>query len=179
MGMIMYEIAANAIPPDNGGWWQKLRSGDFSGLPSLTSGSTNSLSKDSRAHFSTGDSLERLGSTGLIEPSLSSPSFDSHTSTGTRMMSWESEINAVGAELLQPPAFMLNPNDPESLDHVVQWMMSPSPSDRPVVDHILQLAGCEWVSGRRRAGAVIYEGRWGPADHILAPKTEDTEMMDA
>lgn len=183
--MIMYEIAANFIPPDNGGWWQKLRSGDFSGLPSLTSGSSHSLSKDSQHRLNTGHSLDRSTSEQICEP-LFSPDFDSRTSIDTRMTSWTgcfpepSLFNTTGAELLQPPIFMLDPEDRESLDNVVHWMMSPDPGSRPVVDQILRLPGCEWVSGRRRAGAVIYEGRWGPADHVLGPKAaeEDAIMAD-
>jgi mitosis inhibitor protein kinase SWE1 len=33
----------------------------------------------------------------------------------------------------------------------------------------------QWAESRRRAGATVFEGNWGPADEVLA---EDAEMID-
>ena len=95
-----------------------------------------------------------------------------------------SQRRANGSEHLpEPPAFMLDPNDTQSLDSIVQWMMMPEPADRPTVDQVLESCGCVWVWGRRRAGAVVYEGPWGPADHVLLRQSDeddwgDSEMVD-
>ena len=45
-GLIMLEIAANVQLPDNGPSWMKLRSGDFSDVPSLTWSNASSVLRD-------------------------------------------------------------------------------------------------------------------------------------
>lgn len=175
LGMIIYEIAANFVPPDNGGWWQKLRSGDFSGLPSLTSGSSNSLG-DAQVMLNTSSNY------GTDLPGSDDSFFEAyghHASIDTRMVSWnltaEDSYDIPDAELATPPAFMMDADDAESLDNIVHRMMQPEPETRPTVAEVLGVAGCEWVGSRRRAGAIIYEGRWGPADHMIVPKSLDQE----
>jgi mitosis inhibitor protein kinase SWE1 len=54
-------------------------------------------------------------------------------------------------------------------------MISPEPTDRPLASDLLTTEGVQWAETRRRAGATVYEGNWGPADEILA---EDAEMID-
>jgi mitosis inhibitor protein kinase SWE1 len=54
-------------------------------------------------------------------------------------------------------------------------MISPEPLDRPTADEVLATYGLQFVNQRRRAGATVFEGNWGPADEILA---EDAEMID-
>ena len=49
------------------------------------------------------------------------------------------------------------------------------PDHRPKIEQVLQIEGVQWVQGRRRAGATIFEGNWGPADEMLG---EDAEMID-
>ena len=70
---------------------------------------------------------------------------------------------------------MVDHTNPEALDYVVRWMISPESADRPVVDQVLATFGVRWAEARRRAGATIFEGNWGPADEILA---DDAEMID-
>ena len=71
---------------------------------------------------------------------------------------------------------MVDPHHEEALDKIVRWMISPLPGHRPVVDQILETAGVRWAATRRRAGATVYEGNWGPADEVLL---DDAEMIDA
>jgi mitosis inhibitor protein kinase SWE1 len=54
-------------------------------------------------------------------------------------------------------------------------MISPAPQDRPIIQQVLKAQGVRWVQSRRRAGATVFEGNWGPADDVLA---DDAEMMD-
>ncbi|TKA61889.1 hypothetical protein B0A49_10232 [Cryomyces minteri] len=79
-------------------------------------------------------------------------------------------------DLVQPPNFMVDSRDTEALDNVVQWMISPLPESRPVINEILNCGGVLWVGRRRRAGATVFEGNWGPADDVLAD--QDVDMMD-
>ncbi|KAI7260137.1 hypothetical protein KC352_g10265, partial [Hortaea werneckii] len=80
-------------------------------------------------------------------------------------------------ELVSPPNFMIDPRDPEALDQVVQWMICPRPEGRPNIDQLLSAGGVQWVEARRRAGATIYEGSWGPADSVVS-HGQDVEMSD-
>jgi len=66
-------------------------------------------------------------------------------------------------------------NVDQALDNIVRWMISPNPADRPIANQLLQTVGVQWAESRRRAGATVFEGNWGPADEILA---EDAEMID-
>ncbi|KAL2358491.1 WEE protein kinase [Cryomyces antarcticus] len=79
-------------------------------------------------------------------------------------------------DLVQPPNFMVDSRDTEALDNVVQWMISPLPESRPIINEILNCGGVLWVGRRRRAGATVFEGNWGPADDVLAD--QDVDMMD-
>ena len=179
LGLIMLETAANVELPDNGTSWQKLRNGDMSDVPSLTwsseasnifrDASGNPLPENATAdrfdvvdHF---DDDERMGAAHVGHhynaSTTKKPSTDAHL--------------ARSGELLHPPQFMVDAGDNEALDHVVRWMISPDPDDRPVASQVLQTVGVQWAESRRRAGATVFEGNWGPADEILA---EDAEMID-
>lgn len=162
LGVVMFEIASNSDMPDNGSSWQKLRSGDFSGLPSLTTGSTRSLPQLSDVdRFESSQGLSNEGSERVMsnemlnEPPTATSFFDDNLSDDDDMPDQPDQNGG-------PPRFMLDPLDDESLDNVVKCMMRPDPVDRPVVDQILQRAGCTWVNERRRGGALIFEGKWGP-----------------
>jgi len=180
MGMIMFEIAGNCIPPDNGVSWQKLRSDDWEGLPSLTSGSSNSFPMDSQDSvmppppqdsFAPITRHDQDDDIDLFNP-------DAGPSPWTIIRTPEVQIPRPEEEV-QPPSFMLDPEDEQALDRVVRWMMLPEPSERPTVDHLLHMGGVAWVNARRRSGATVYEGQWGPArhtPHIANP--EDEEMLD-
>ena len=95
-----------------------------------------------------------------------------HTPTGPRK---SPTLLARNGELVTPPSFMVDAADPHSLDRVVRWMISPEPANRPRASDVLMTEGVKFVQSRRRAGASVYEGAWGPADSVLA---EDAEMLD-
>lgn len=168
LGLIMLETAGNVQLPDNGVSWQKLRSGDMSDVPSLTwSEEDSNLTRDASGN-PVGDEDEFDNDESQIvhihEDDIIAPSEAAKAMHLIRR-----------GELLNPPSFMTNPADDEALDGLVKWMISPNPEDRPCIDRVLQSQGVQWVEARRRAGATIFEGNWGPADDILA---EDAEMID-
>jgi mitosis inhibitor protein kinase SWE1 len=140
--------------------WQRLRSGDLSDVPSLTWSSENSLPR-----YESGEPMAD-GSEETIR-------FDDDMDMGNQ----PSTAGHRRRELAQPPNFMIDPNDSEALDKVVEWMINPSPEQRPVIDELLSCGGVQWVEQRRRAGATIYEGNWGPADDVLNAG-HDIDMVD-
>ncbi|KAF2495327.1 hypothetical protein BU16DRAFT_461412 [Lophium mytilinum] len=169
LGMVMLEIAGNIILPDNGTSWQRLRSGDMTDLPSLTWSSESSLPRDQSgdpiADISTNASNETLCGSETEEESF-------------RLFNNAEPKPNYPEQLVQPPNFMVDPNDSECLDKIVEWMISPNPDERPTVDQLCNCAGVQWVKNRRRAGATVYEGTWGPADDVLSTE-HDVDMMDA
>lgn len=127
LGIMMVEIAANIVPPDNGVYWQKLRSGDLSDAGQLSSGD---LAADNRS--------KPEGHSGPPK--------------------WA-------------PFFMTN--DSQTLDRVVEQLLNPTPSHRPTAGELLAMPEAELVNNRRQAGAIVYEGAWGPEPVML----EDPEMQ--
>lgn len=164
LGMIMLEIAGNVTLPDNGASWQRLRAGDMSDLPSLSWSSEGSLLRDESGEILNDQSVESLcpSQVGDDELAFLRPA-------GPKIPR--------NHELVTPPNFMVDRSDPEALDSVVQWMITPDPDHRPTVDQLLACGGVMWVEHRRRAGATIWEGNWGPADDVLC-HGQDVEMMD-
>lgn len=155
LGLIIFEAASNVELPDNGLAWQKLRNGDMSDAPTL------SWRDDA-------DCPTVRDTKGM--PVAEVFSFSPGAATSIR-----------SGELEQPPEFMVNPAHESSLDSVVRWMISPDPADRPTAQQVLDTSGIRWVAGRRRAGATIYEGNWGPADAQDDEEHhsgEDEEMID-
>ncbi|MCJ1281881.1 hypothetical protein MMC26_001204 [Xylographa opegraphella] len=176
LGLIMLEIAGNVMLPDNGASWQRLRSGDMSDVPSLTSSSeaSNVLRDSSGKPLSPEESFEDIcdlshGSDGPGSPHV--PGGFANTQIAGKP---DFQLLRCG-ELSTPPAFMIDSQHDEALDKVVRWMISPQPSNRPVVRQILATAGVRWAFSRRRSGATIYEGNWGPADDVLQ---DDAVMTD-
>ena len=170
LGLIMLEIAGNVELPDNGPSWQKLRTGDMSDVPSLTSLTSSTVSRDS-----SGNPISRPESAETFYTSDSGEDDDDDHCRKTAITSHYSSALSRQGEQVDPPCFMTDPQNEQALDRVVRWMISPLPADRPVVDQILATVGVKWADQRRRAGATIYEGNWGPADDVLGA---DTEMMD-
>ena len=176
LGLIMLEIAANVMLPDNGASWQRLRSGDMSDVPSLTSSSeASTIFRDA-----SGKPLSREES--FDEPYVSNGATDGFGSLDFLREPKADSQNTIlqhqllrNGELADPPSFMVDQNHREALDSVVRWMISPEPADRPLIVQILAIQGVQWTEARRRAGATIYEGNWGPADEVLA---DDAEMID-
>lgn len=168
MGLIVFETAGNVELPDNGMSWQKLRSGDLSDVPSLT--------------FSSGGTSNPLPE-GLSIDDLYDSDSDDELESGFkpardhfRNMKMPTNHMMRSGELAQPPEFMIDATHEQALDSIVRWMISPEPADRPTADQLMEALGVQWAQSRRRAGATVFEGIWGPADEVLA---EDTEMMDA
>lgn len=175
LGLIMLEIAGNVMLPDNGASWQRLRTGDMSDVPSLTwSSETSSILRDSSGKpLSQDESVEDFYGSDSGRDDFDSPK----VLRGRRdrdVQNGPFRIHRSG-ELAHPPAFMIDSNNPEALDNIVRWMISPETINRPVVDQLLATVGVQWAESRRRAGATIFEGNWGPADEVLA---DDAEMID-
>jgi mitosis inhibitor protein kinase SWE1 len=183
LGLIMLEIAGNVQLPDNGPTWQRLRSGDMSDVPSLTWSSSSMASRDATGMplDDSDASMDSFLSDDEIEREFGSPSMHNkkrHYNSGKRSLSHDPG-NLFGSvrrgELHAGPAFMRDPYHEHALDRLVKWMITPRPQDRPTVDDILNSEGLHWVQNRRRAGATVFEGSWGPADAVLA---DDAEMID-
>jgi mitosis inhibitor protein kinase SWE1 len=172
LGMVMLEIAGNIILPDNGTSWQRLRSGDMTDLPSLTWSSESSLPRDR-----SGDPITDMSTNASNETLCGSDSED------VCFKLFDEDIEPRShrpEELVQPPNFMVDPNDYEALDKIVEWMINPNPDERPTIDQLCNCGGVQWVQKRRRAGATVYEGNWGPADDVLSQSMEhDVDMSDA
>ncbi|KAI4186781.1 MAG: hypothetical protein L6R41_003258 [Letrouitia leprolyta] len=174
LGLIMLEIAGNVMLPDNGASWQRLRTGDMSDVPSLTCSSENSnILRDSAGKPITPDSSvdDFYGSDSINDECR--PANSIHRERDQRTKSQPQTLRT--GELLVPPIFMVDAANPQALDNIVRWMISPETAHRPVISQVLSTTGVQWVATRRRAGATIFEGNWGPADDVLA---DDAEMID-
>lgn len=168
-GLLMLEIAGNVMLPDNGTAWQRLRSGDMSDVPSLTSSSdVTEISRDSLGHPVTSP-VKPSGIGRPMDPRYASFDFGFETKPPSPGKGYRP------GELKIAPEFMTNAKHSSALDKIVRWMISPEPRHRPIVNDLLASEGIRWVALRRRAGATIYEGNFGPADEILS---HDAEMID-
>ncbi|KAF8865072.1 kinase-like protein [Acephala macrosclerotiorum] len=183
-GIIMLEIAANVRLPENGISWMKLRSGDPSDVPSLTWSSESVLPRDATGMVIDEDSdtaMDTAFSGDDFEAGFGSPTLGSRkrNAGGSGKSLSHDAGNLFGTlrrgELHKAPPFMKNSEHEWSLDHLVRAMMNPDPEMRPDINQVLSAGGLQWVEPRRRAGATVFEGDWGPADELLA---DDAEMMD-
>lgn len=171
LGLIIFEIAGNVELPDNGLSWQKLRNGDMSDVPSLTWSSETSIFRDASGNpVSEESSFDEL-----CASDLGDDDFGVDYLTCRKLTEPKQPRLARSGELINPPEFMVDSHHAQALDKIVRWMISPEPLDRPTADQILETYGLQFVNQRRRAGATVFEGNWGPADEILA---EDAEMID-
>ncbi|KAL2416457.1 Mitosis inhibitor protein kinase wee1 [Exophiala dermatitidis] len=175
LGLIMLETAGNVELPDNGVSWQKLRNGDMSDVPSLTwSSGTSGILRDSSGNpISPKASLDAKAQVSYpqdVEVIETEQTDDTATQHDGKTLH-----HPRSGELVSPPQFMVDPTHESALDRIVRWMISPDPNDRPVASDLLNTEGVRWAEARRRAGATVFEGNWGPADEVLA---EDAEMID-
>ncbi|SPN97284.1 related to protein kinase SWE1 [Cephalotrichum gorgonifer] len=162
LGLIALEISANVQLPENGPSWLALRNGDFSDIPSLTTGGT--VEGSIRATPTPTSFEEAI--TGVSSPTIAAAPPDFGVPKHT--------------PLTQPPQFMADAGHPFSLDHLVRQLTQPEPSDRLTVDAVLQLESLRWVATRRRCPATVFEGLWGPDDSAFSHDATDydTEMTD-
>lgn len=173
LGMMLAEIAGNCVIPENGVHWQKLRSGEFENvLPSLTwSADSGTLSRDSN-----GDPVSESTRPSMDGFLMSDHDADSMSSIQVRPVSSPAE------ELARAPKFMVDRSDPYSMDHVVHAMLNQDPDQRPTATQVLGCFGCQWVDSRRRSGATIYEGNFGPSEEVLAIHLDkhhsDVDILD-
>ncbi|KAI0514555.1 hypothetical protein F5B22DRAFT_232034 [Xylaria bambusicola] len=182
LGLIMLEIAANVKLPENGATWTALREDDFSEIPVLAQVG-NAVQRD--AEGMPLDDTER---------SMNALDNDGNTGkSNRRSYILRSTVRQSGdifglhragsgssrkTELQQPPLFMSDPNHCSSLDTVVRRMLAAVPVFRFTAQDLLQLEALTWVGHRRRAGATVFEGNWGPGDEVIEPLSLDTEMID-
>ncbi|KAJ4323238.1 mitosis inhibitor protein kinase swe1 [Neodidymelliopsis sp. IMI 364377] len=171
LGMMLTEIAGNCVIPENGTYWTKLRSGEFEHvLPSLTwSADSSTLSRDGN-----GDPIPE-NNVSLDTFLMSDTDIDPLSTVEVRAASSPEE------DLARAPKFMIDYTDPNTMDQVVKAMLHPVPEERPTAEQVLQCFGCQWVDHRRRAGATVYEGNFGPGEDVLATyalEDVDADMMD-
>lgn len=170
LGLMLAEIAGNCVIPEYGENWQKLRSGEFASvLPSLTwSAESATLTRDVN-----GDPLP--DTTDSSVDTLFMSDAENASLAGVRI---QAGINAQ-EELARAPGFMIDDKDPHAMDQVVAAMLNESPDLRPTAAQVYACFGCQWVERRRRAGATIYEGNFGPSDDVLAYGDHHDTAVDA
>ncbi|CCE93109.1 tyrosine protein kinase SWE1 TDEL_0F02980 [Torulaspora delbrueckii] len=145
LGLVVVEIAANVVLPDNGNAWHKLRSGDLSDAGRL---SANDIHSESL--FSDNSKVD----TNLTEIS------DYHDRDTVNLLKEKSEIPP------WVPRFLI---DGESLERMVKWMIEPNYKKRPTANEILHTEECIYVEMTRQAGAIIQEDDFGPKPGFFAP----------
>ncbi|KAI1738979.1 hypothetical protein F4680DRAFT_154019 [Xylaria scruposa] len=180
LGLMMLEIAANVKLPENGATWTALREDDFSEIPVLTQvGDAVQRDAEGMPLDETERSLNNLENDGS---STKSTRRSYIIRSGVRQSGDIFGLHRTGSsrktELQEPPTFMSDPNHCSSLDTVVRRMLAAAPMLRFAASDLLQLEALVWVGHRRRAGATVYEGNWGPGDEVVEPLFLDTEMTD-
>ncbi|KAL2126827.1 hypothetical protein VTI74DRAFT_173 [Chaetomium olivicolor] len=179
LGLIILEIACNVFLPDNGPTWQALRNGDLSTVPALTCGEAGAIVRDANGlpieHDSGISQVADSQDVGLGINAKRRGSFPFEAMTHDASNLFGSQRRT---ELQDPPSFMLDPNDPHSLDNLVKWMIQPNPADRPTAAQLLASEPVTWISSRRTAGATVFEGNWGPQIGPSVDELVDTEMTD-
>lgn len=148
LGLVILELAANIILPDNGTPWRKLRSGDLSDAGRLSSDNISDflLHRNFLSVTSHGASLGSLDHSAHSPPLL--PPAMSPSRLRKLIPTWA-------------PSFLIS-GDSMCLDRVVGLMLRPAPLDRPSAATILEMPECVTIENCRKAGATIYEGEFGP-----------------
>lgn len=154
VGLIVLEIAANIILPDNGTPWRKLRLGDLSDAGRLSLDNIlDFLAHHGAAVPTTGPlSLGLTLSVKLPVPALLCPAVAARQACETI-----DDIPALA------PQFLVE-GDLMNLDRLVLKMLRPNPFDRPTAQAVLEMDECVEIENRRKAGATIFEGEFGPLD---------------
>lgn len=177
VGLIILEIATNIILPGNGTPWRKLRSGDLSDAGKLSSDNISDFLNHNNFSLLTSynsslnpSSLQHLAPNNTcMTGSLSVP--ERVSSALKNQASLESLGKLKDGQLLDSVRELIPRNAPEflvnnshCLDRLVSQMLKPHPFDRPTAKDILTLAECVEIESRRKAGATIFEGEFGPND---------------
>lgn len=183
VGLIILEIATNIVLPGNGLPWRKLRSGDLSdaGMLSLDNisdflnhnhfSSLTSYASSLNSINAQPSSLNRLSSTGSsvmshsnstpLQPPVSAKPANSSASLtipgGPRLIENIRDLIPKGA-----PEFLVG--NGHNLDKLVSIMLRPNPFERRTAQQILEMDECVEIENRRKAGATIFEGEFGPND---------------
>lgn len=156
VGLIILEIAANIILPDNGSPWRKLRSGDLS--------DAGKLSSDNISDFLQHQNFSSLTSYNSSESSLYHNLQQQHHNLQQHHP--HQLLRNIDVKNLIPswaPDFLVACNS-NNLDKMVSSMLKPTPFERPTAKMILETHECETIENRRKAGATIFEGEFGPSD---------------
>ncbi|CAI5757002.1 unnamed protein product [Candida verbasci] len=180
LGLIILEIAANIILPDNGTPWRKLRSGDLSDAGQLSSDNISmflqhKLPPQTTTTITTTTSSSNGGGNqnNVLSSSSNMTQFSSST-TGNSLnllnppttTITNTTINKDNNKLINnlipswAPDFLIN-GDSMVLDKIVNKMLRPNPFDRPNAKTILEMKECIMIENRRKCGATIFEGEFG------------------
>ena len=178
LGLIAFETACNIFLPDHGEAWQALREGDLSKLAvTLTSAENNSVARDAN-----GIPIDHESAISPLDEEMMGPNAGENDGGFPFSVSTHNPSNLFGAqkkrESTKPPTFMTDPEDPNSLETLVRWMLAPNPVGRPTAKQLLSTDALLWVQSVRAAGATVYEGNWGPQPGHWMPDGVDTEMTD-
>ncbi|KAI5954634.1 SWE1 [Candida jiufengensis] len=181
VGLIVLEIAANIILPDNGTPWKKLRSGDLSDAGQLSSDNISMFlqhkpetSSSSNTNFSSSITSNHSINLNLINPlqqqykpmgntyndELSTKSNIAKNHKANKNVQNVDTINQKDLIPTWAPLFLVN-GDLKVLDRLVNKMLKPNPFDRPSAKTILEMDECIEIENRKKCGATIFEGEFG------------------
>jgi mitosis inhibitor protein kinase SWE1 len=177
LGLTIVEAAGNEALPPNGPEWQRLRSGDISVAPILSTSSSGELVvRDDEGNPISTVMLGCDSPSGIDDPnsskSLRQRSNSQRSARASRMDPALLHRPRPG-DLVNPPSFMVE----GGLEEIVEWMISADPARRPTVSQLLEAASLRWVDSRRRAPATIFEGLWGPDDSLVHSSDDDDSMV--
>lgn len=183
LGLMIVEIAANVVLPDNGNAWHKLRSGDLSDAGRLSSTELHSESLFSTASTKVETKIDDY--TSFLEENSSQINNANNNSNNTnnnirkninnnnlhlgkygcdnRVM-----VSSVPSQTSKIPAWV--PNfliDGRSLEKMVKWMIEPDYKKRPTASEILETEECQYVEATSKAGAVVQEDDFGPKPNFF------------
>ncbi|KAK4463388.1 mitosis inhibitor protein kinase [Cladorrhinum samala] len=165
LGLIIFEIACNVELPENGPIWQALRNADMSAVPQLTCPEAASILRDVNGlPIEHSSPIQQVQVSGVFP--FETPTHDPSNLFGSPKRT----------ELRHPPKFMEDFDNPHSLDNTAKWMIQPNPADRPTAQQLLSSPPVSWVAKRRRCGATVYEGNWGPHVGSAVEGLVETEM---
>lgn len=150
LGLIILEIAANIILPDNGTPWRKLRSGDLSDAGRLLSDNISDYLRGGGVN-----SADRVNS-GINERVNSGMNSGGRVNSGSTLDTEDTGSVGKGFTYLEEGYELV------TLDKLVNRMLRPNPFDRPNAKMLLEMGEVVDVERRRREGATIFEGEWGP-----------------